>query len=82
MADSVFGDLGGSGKQSAGAPVPGPDPYGAHNALGQPTSNPSGNHGPVPPQGSVFGDLGGGGVACQTGGPVIPEPGSGDSPTY
>jgi hypothetical protein len=81
MMDAVFGDLGGSGKQSGGAPVPGIGD-GARNTLGNPTSNPSGNGGPVPAQESVFGDLGGGGVACQTGGPAVPEPGSGDSPAY
>jgi hypothetical protein len=81
MADSVFGDLGGSGTQTGGAPVPGIGD-GARNALGQPTGNPSGNHGQVPAQGSVFGDLGGCGVACQTGGPAVPEPGSSGDPAY
>jgi hypothetical protein len=81
MGDSVFGDLGGSGKQSADGPmIPGPDPYGAHNALGNPTSNPSGNHGPVPAQDSVFGDLGGVGTQAAT--TSAPEPGSGDFPDY
>ena len=72
MAGSVFGDLGGPGQQSAGAVVSDIGD-GAHNALGNPTGNPSGNHGEVPAQDSVFGDLGGGGVACQTGGPAMPN---------
>jgi hypothetical protein len=81
MMGAVFGDLGGSGKQSAGAPVPNIGD-GAHNALGNATGNPSGNHGPVPAQESVFGDLGGGGVDCQLGAGSVPEPGSGDFPVY
>jgi len=66
MGDSVFGDLGGPGKQSPGVPpVPGwPFPgAGAHN----------------PPATEPFGDdLGGPGK--QQGGTSSPEPGSGDFP--
>jgi hypothetical protein len=83
MADSVFGELGGSGKQSAdGDTIPGPDQTGARNMYGLPTGNPSGGHGPMPAQDSVFGDLGGGGVDCQLTGTTAPEPGSGDFPAY
>jgi hypothetical protein len=79
MADSVFGDLGGSGKQSHGAPVPGIGD-GAHNARGEPNGNPSGNHGEVPAHGGLFGDLGGPGQ--QHAATSAPEPGSGDFPDY
>lgn len=57
MADSAFGDLGGPGKQSAGASIP--DPEGGHDPF-------------MPSAGSVFGDLGGGGVACQLDGGEVP----------
>ena len=77
MADSLFGDLGGGVSSQLGGPAVPDMPDGAHNALGNPSNNPSGGHGEVPAQDSVFGDLGGGGVACQTGGPVMPNgPGS------
>ena len=79
MADSVFGDLGGSGKQTHGAPIPNIGD-GAHNAAGEPTGNPSGNGGPVPAHDGVFGDLGG--VGTQKGTTTAPEPGSGDFPAY
>ena len=78
MADSVFGDLGGPGQQT-GTDLPQLQDS-PRNALGNPTGNPSGEHGPVPAQDSVFGDLGGGGVACQTGGPAIPAAPAGTDP--
>jgi len=74
MADSVFGDLGGPGQQQ-GTELP-PIQDGPHNALGNPSNNPSGGGGEVPAHDSVFGDPGGG-VASQTGGAMIPNiPGS------
>ena len=76
---AVFGDLGGSGKQSPGAPMP-PLPDGARNALGEATTNPSGKHGEVPAHGGLFGDLGGPGQ--QHAATSAPEPGSGDFPDY
>jgi len=66
---SVFGALGGG--QQHGTPVPDP-PGRPTNNDGNVTNNPSGD-GVVPPQESVFGDLGGGGQAAQTGGPMIPN---------
>lgn len=66
---SVFGDLGG-GKQQ-GTQVPGIGD-GARNAYGHPTGNPSGGGDSLPAFDSVFGtDLGGSGVAGQTGGRAI-----------
>lgn len=78
MADSVFGELGGGGQQQGTQVENMPD--GPRNALGNPTTNPSGGHGPVPAQDSVFGDLGGGGVDCQTGGPEMPALPDGHDP--
>jgi hypothetical protein len=72
---SVFGDLGGTGQQHAGAAIPDPGDF-PRNAGGHPTNNPSGGAewGAVPPLDSVFGtDLGGSGVARETGGQMIPN---------
>src|SRR5216117_1941997 len=69
MADSVFGDLGGGQQQGTQLPAM---PDAPRNALGNPTTNPSGGGGEVPAQDSVFGDLGGG-VSSQTGGAAIPN---------
>jgi hypothetical protein len=64
MADSVFGDLGGPGQQSGG---------GVMSEINAIDVTPMGGPG-------VFGDLGGGGVACQTGGPAIPAAPTGTDP--
>lgn len=65
---SVFGDLGGGVQQ--GTQVPDMQD-GPRNSSGHPTNNPSGD-GTAPPLDSVFGtDLGGSGVAGQTGGRAI-----------
>jgi hypothetical protein len=64
------GDIGGPGQQR-GTPVPDP-PGRPTNQDGNVTNNPSGD-GVAPAQESVFGDLGGGGQAAQTGGPAIPN---------
>lgn len=64
MADSVFGDLGGPGQQSGGGVMS------EINAIDITPPGPAG----------VFGDLGGGGVACQTGGPQIPAAPVGTDP--
>jgi len=77
--DSVFGDIGGSGKQTHGAPLP-PIQDGPRNADGEPNANPSGGGGPVPAHGGLFGDLGGPGQ--QHAATTAPEPGSGDFPEY
>ena len=70
---SVFGDLGGPGQQQGGGVMSAPQD-GPRNAYGHPNGNPSGGDGwsTVPAADGVFGDLGGGGVACQTGGQEIP----------
>lgn len=70
---TVFGDLGGGVQR--GTPVP-DMADGPRNAHGHPTGNPSGGPewGAVPEVDSVFGtDLGGSGVAGQTGGRAIPQ---------
>jgi hypothetical protein len=76
---SVFGDLGGPGQQQGtGLPMAVQD--GPRNTYGIPTGNPSGDTADdsapdiadAPPPGSVFGDLGGGGVACQLTGGEVP----------
>jgi hypothetical protein len=68
--DSVFGGLGGGVQQ--GTPVPDMED-GPRNQHGLSTNNPSGD-GVAPPLDSVFStDLGGSGVAGQTGGRVIPN---------
>jgi hypothetical protein len=65
---TVFGDLGGGVQHGTDLPYLQDGP---RNSGGHPTSNPSGD-GVAPPLDSVFGtDLGGSGVAGQTGGAQI-----------
>ena len=64
MADSVFGDLGGPGKQSGG---------GTMSDISSADMTPPGPAG-------VFGDLGGGGVACQLTGGQVPAAPVGSDP--
>lgn len=64
MADSVFGDLGGPGQQSGGGVMS------EINSIDITPQSPGG----------VFGDLGGSGVAGQTGGPEIPAAPTGTDP--
>ncbi len=69
--DGVFGGLGGGVQQGTDLPYM---PDGPRNAGGHPSGNPSGGGewGEVPALDSVFGtDLGGSGVAGQTGGSQI-----------
>lgn len=85
---SVFGDLGGPGQQQGG----GGDVLdldvsaGPRNIYGHPTGNPSGDTDSVPdiadapPLGSVFGDLGGSGVAREEMGAAIPAAPVGSDP--
>lgn len=61
---SVFGPLGGPGQQHGG---------GVMSEINSIDITPPGGPG-------VFGDLGGGGVACQTGGPEIPAAPYGSDP--
>ncbi len=73
--DTVFGPLGGG--QQHGTDLP-PLPDSPRNEWGVPTTNPSGGGGDVPRPDSVFGDLGGPGVAGQEGGRALPpDPGQG-----
>jgi hypothetical protein len=70
---SVFGDLGGGKQQGTQVDTMGDGP---RNSGGHPTNNPSGDPawGEVPALDSVFGtDLGGSGVARETGGARIPN---------
>jgi len=74
---TVFGPLGG-GQQHGNDLMPLQDS--PRNMYGHPTGNPSGGGGEVPALDSVFGDLGGGGVACQLDGGEIPALPAGTDP--
>jgi hypothetical protein len=75
---SVFGPLGG-GVQHGDDLMPIQDS--PRNAWGVATGNPSGGDGQAPPPlDGVFGDLGGSGVAGQTGGEAIPAAPTGRDP--
>jgi hypothetical protein len=74
--DTVFGPLGGGQQHGDGEFSRIPEP--PRNEWGIPTHNPSGSGGDVPRPDSVFGDLGGPGVAGQHGGGAVPpDPGQG-----
>jgi hypothetical protein len=79
MADSVFGALGGGVQQGTGLMPLQDSP---RNAWGLANGNPSGaGDGAAPPApDSVFGDLGGGGVACQLDGGEVPALPAGRDP--
>jgi hypothetical protein len=64
MADSVFGDLGGSGQQQGG---------GVMSEISSIDITP-------PVTDSVFGDLGGSGISRETSGPEIPAAPAGTDP--